>query len=87
MHRCEYRFALRVMAALANRNFSVALLRLYAGDDRLTDYRSMDTVFGGMRVASVGLTAKEDRFVGLVKTTDFFRLPTIQGLKELRLDF
>lgn len=86
IYLCECRFALRMLAALANRNFSVGHLQLFAGADRLTDYRSMDAVFGGMRIKNVELRATEDRIVDLVKTTDFFRLATVQGLKKLKLD-
>ncbi|KAH7706686.1 hypothetical protein AAVH_26100 [Aphelenchoides avenae] len=84
--REEYRFAIRMLASIATRNFSVGYLRLFAGDDPLTDYRSMDVVLGGMSIEVLDLWASEDRFVNLVKTTDFFHLRTIQRLRELRLE-
>ncbi|KAH7718273.1 hypothetical protein AAVH_14341, partial [Aphelenchoides avenae] len=82
----ECRFAIRMLADVATRNFSVGYLRLYAGDDYLVDYRSMDIILGGLRIEVLDLRLTEDRFVGLIKTTDFFRLTTIQGLKELKLE-
>lgn len=84
--RPEYRFAIRMLADAAKRNFSMGYLRFYAGDGPLADYRSMDAVFGGMRIEVMDLRVAEDRFVNLIKTTDFFRLTTIQGLKEMKLE-
>ncbi|KAH7706685.1 hypothetical protein AAVH_26099 [Aphelenchoides avenae] len=83
--RDEYRFAIRMLADVATRNFSVGYLRLYAGDDPLTNYRSMDIILGGMRIEVLDLWPSEDRFANLIKTTDFFHLRTIHGLRELRL--
>ncbi|KAH7706673.1 hypothetical protein AAVH_26087 [Aphelenchoides avenae] len=80
----EYRFANRMLASVATGNFSLGYLRLCA--NHLADYRSTDVVLGGMRIEVLDLCPAEDRFVGLIKTTDFFRLRTVQGLKELRLE-
>ncbi|KAH7716020.1 hypothetical protein AAVH_16576 [Aphelenchoides avenae] len=79
-------FSIKMLAALASRNFSVGSVCLRTDDDaRLSDYRSMDAIFGGMRLSSLDLSCEESRFVELVKTTDFYRTPTAQRLRELAL--
>ncbi|KAH7716715.1 hypothetical protein AAVH_15897 [Aphelenchoides avenae] len=79
-------FSIKMLAALASRNFSVGHVCLDTNDDdRLSDYRSMDAIFGGMRLSSLDLSCEESRFVELVKTTDFYRTPTVQRLRELKL--
>ncbi|KAH7718037.1 hypothetical protein AAVH_14548 [Aphelenchoides avenae] len=74
-----------MLPSLAARNFSIGRLELDPVENRLSDYRSMDTVFGEMRVDTFDLAITEHRFVELVKTTDFFRMPTIQGFRRLDL--
>ncbi|KAH7720596.1 hypothetical protein AAVH_11927 [Aphelenchoides avenae] len=81
----ELPFAIKMLADLASRNFSAGCVRLSAETARLSDYRSMDAVFGRMRMSELHLSCAEHRFVELVKTADFFRRPTIQGLRELKL--
>ncbi|KAH7712682.1 hypothetical protein AAVH_19987 [Aphelenchoides avenae] len=78
-------FAIKMLASLAARNFSVGHVNLFAGANRLADYRSMDAVFGGLRMGSLYLSCQERRFVELVKTTDFLRMATVQRLRELKL--
>ncbi|KAH7707464.1 hypothetical protein AAVH_25285 [Aphelenchoides avenae] len=80
----DYSFVMKMLADLVHRNFSVDRVKLSAGDARLSDYRSMDVVFGVMRMTHLHLNCAEHRFFELVKTTDFFRMSTIQGLRELR---
>ncbi|KAH7719190.1 hypothetical protein AAVH_13348 [Aphelenchoides avenae] len=80
------RFAVKMLAAVADRNVSVGALRLRPDEGRLTDYRSMDTVFdGAMRLASLELHILEHEFATIVKTTDFFRMATVGRLKTLKL--
>ncbi|KAH7720598.1 hypothetical protein AAVH_11929 [Aphelenchoides avenae] len=81
----DFFFAIKMLADLAGRNFSTGCLRLSAEATRLSDYRSMDAVFGRMRMSELHLSCAEHRFVELVKTADFFRMPTIQALRELKL--
>lgn len=79
-------FTLKMLAALANRNFSIGALRMRTDGGGLSDYRSMNTVFGGgMRLAAIELRLFDHKFTSLVKTTDFFRMPTVQRLKALKL--
>ncbi|KAH7725630.1 hypothetical protein AAVH_06810, partial [Aphelenchoides avenae] len=79
-------FTIKMLAALVNRNFSLERLRLRAFNDPLTDYRSLDAVFGGgMRLAAFNLWIHEDCFHHLVKTTDFFRMPAMQRISEFKL--
>ncbi|KAH7694096.1 hypothetical protein AAVH_38863, partial [Aphelenchoides avenae] len=78
-------FAIKMLASLATRNFSVGRVGLHAGANRLADYRSMDAVFGGLRMSSLHLSCEERRFVELVKTTDFLRMATVQRLRKLEL--
>ncbi|KAH7709069.1 hypothetical protein AAVH_23650, partial [Aphelenchoides avenae] len=83
---CDSRFVFKMLAALAVRNFSVGALRMCA-DKGLSDYRSMDSLFnGGMRLSSLELRLVETEFFKLVDTTDFFRTPTVQQLKALKLE-
>ncbi|KAH7693790.1 hypothetical protein AAVH_39170, partial [Aphelenchoides avenae] len=83
---CYPRFAVKMLAALVDRNVSVNALRMRDGENALSDYRSMDTVFkGGMRVATLELSMSEGKFASLVKTVDFFRTSTVQRLKALKL--
>ncbi|KAH7717309.1 hypothetical protein AAVH_15256 [Aphelenchoides avenae] len=81
----NFPFAIKMLACLAARNFSVGLMHLHARGQRLCDYRSMDAVFGGMRMAILHLSCDEQQFVGLVKTTDVFRMSAIQGLRAPKL--
>lgn len=83
--QCGFPFALKMLASLAVRNFSVGRLTLIDETLRLSDYRSMDAFLGGMRVSELKLCCYEHRFFELVKTTDFFRRLTVQGLRELKL--
>ncbi|KAH7708709.1 hypothetical protein AAVH_24037 [Aphelenchoides avenae] len=78
-------FAIKMLASLATRNFSVGHIELCAESQRLTDYRSMDAVFIGMPMSELHLTCYERSFVELVKTTDFFRMSSLQRLRQLRL--
>ncbi|KAH7701039.1 hypothetical protein AAVH_31834, partial [Aphelenchoides avenae] len=75
-----FRFAMKMLPSLAYRNFSIGRLQLDPVENRLSDYRSIDTVFGEMRVDTFDLAITEHRFVELITTTDFFRMPAIQGL-------
>ncbi|KAH7716019.1 hypothetical protein AAVH_16575 [Aphelenchoides avenae] len=81
-------FSIKMLAGLASQNLSIGHVYLSTDDDdkRLSDYRSMDTIFGGMRISSLALSCEESCFVELVKTTDFFRMPTVQRLRELELN-
>lgn len=98
------RFAVKMIAALVDRNFSVGALQLRAKDDQhpfhcpldtrairlqlsgLSDYRSMNTVFGGaMRLTTLEMSLFEDVCATLVMTTDFLRMRAVQRLKTLKL--
>ncbi|KAH7713842.1 hypothetical protein AAVH_18787 [Aphelenchoides avenae] len=80
------RFVLRMLAALVvGRNFSVGRLQMHAWDGKLTDYRSMDVIFGGgLRLDALHLYIGRQGLTNLIKTVDFLRMPTVQGLKELK---
>lgn len=80
------RFTIKMLASLAARNFSVGRIDLCAEAQRLSDYRSLDVIFGGLRMNELHLSCDEHRFVELVKTTDFFRMSKVQGLRQLRLE-
>ncbi|KAH7673135.1 hypothetical protein AAVH_42386, partial [Aphelenchoides avenae] len=83
---CETDFpTIKMLASLATHNVSVGDMHLDARAERLSDYRSMDVVFGGMRISELDLSCCVNRFFELVKITDFFRMPTVQGLRGLRL--
>lgn len=82
----DSRFAIKLLAAFANRNVSVETLLMSSCGGGLLDYRSMNVVFdGGMRLATLELHMFEHELATLVKTTDFFRSPTVRKLKELKL--
>ncbi|KAH7729756.1 hypothetical protein AAVH_02230 [Aphelenchoides avenae] len=82
----EARFALKMVSALSDWNFSVGRLCLRAEDAPLTDYRSLNTVFGGgLRLTELNLRICETHLGHLIRTTDFWRLPTVQALSELKL--
>ncbi|KAH7719208.1 hypothetical protein AAVH_13366 [Aphelenchoides avenae] len=79
------RFSLKMLAALVDRNFTVDRLRVGALDGQLTDYRSMDVVFGGgLRMNALSVAISSQSLASLIKTTEFLRLPTVQGLEELK---
>ncbi|KAH7697471.1 hypothetical protein AAVH_35446, partial [Aphelenchoides avenae] len=80
------RFSLKMLSALvSNNSCSVGRLRLGALDGQLTDYRSMEVVFGGgLHLNALSLSISSLSLAKLIKTTDFLRLPTIQGLTELK---
>ncbi|KAH7709071.1 hypothetical protein AAVH_23652 [Aphelenchoides avenae] len=83
----EPSFSLKMLAALVNRNFTVSRLQMSAVDGPLTDFRSMDAIFGGgVRLDALTLGMREECFERLIKTTDFMRMPTVQGLKEFKLE-
>ncbi|KAH7709760.1 hypothetical protein AAVH_22957 [Aphelenchoides avenae] len=84
--RADFHVAIKMLARLASRNFSVGCMDLCADAQRLSDYRSMDVVFGGLRMSELDLSCEEHRFVELVKTTDFFRMSTVQKLRQLKLN-
>ncbi|KAH7707827.1 hypothetical protein AAVH_24941 [Aphelenchoides avenae] len=63
----DYSFVMKMLADLAHRNFSVDRVKLSARAARLSDYRSMDVVFGRMRMTSLDLNCAEHRFFELVK--------------------
>ncbi|KAH7697461.1 hypothetical protein AAVH_35457, partial [Aphelenchoides avenae] len=81
----DFSFAIKMLASLAARNVSVGSIELLAETERLSDYRSMDAVFGGMSMSNLCLICDESRFIELVKTADFFRMSSIQRLRELKL--
>lgn len=81
----DFTFAFKMLASLAPRNFSIGRMELGAEPQRFADYRSMDTIFGGLRISDLDLRCEEHRFVELVKTTDFFRKSTVQKLRKLKL--
>ncbi|KAH7720594.1 hypothetical protein AAVH_11925 [Aphelenchoides avenae] len=81
----DFAFSIKMLADLASRNCLVGLVQLSAKAERLADYRSMDAVFGGLRMSDLYLGCEEDRFVELVKTTYFFRMSTVRKLRLLRL--
>ncbi|KAH7707959.1 hypothetical protein AAVH_24797 [Aphelenchoides avenae] len=83
--QADFSFTIKMLASLAACSVTVGRVELNAVAKRLADYRSMDAIFGGMRMSELHLSCYEHRFVELVKTTDFFRLSTIQGLRELKL--
>ncbi|KAH7660519.1 hypothetical protein AAVH_43697, partial [Aphelenchoides avenae] len=83
--RADFAFAIKMLANLAARNFSVGCMKLGSGSKSLSDYRSMDVVFGEMRIRNLHLICAEHRFVELVKTTDFFRSSAVRRLHELKL--
>ncbi|KAH7693789.1 hypothetical protein AAVH_39172, partial [Aphelenchoides avenae] len=86
MSYSDSRFSLKMLAALVDRNFSVGRLRMHALDGPLTDYRSLDAVFGGgIRLSALILRIRRKSLASLIKTANFLRMPTIQGLTELRL--
>lgn len=84
--RADFAFAIKMLANLAARNFSVGCMKLGSRSKSLSDYRSMDVVFGEMRIRNLHLICAEHRFVELVKTADFFRIPAVRRLRELKLD-
>lgn len=54
-------------------------------DGQLTDYRSMDVIFGGgLLLNARSLSISTQSFANLIKTTDFLRLHAIQGLTQLK---
>lgn len=72
-------------ALVVGRNFSVGRLQMHAWDGKLTDYRSMDVIFGGgLRLDALHLYIGRQGLTNLIKTVDFLRMPTVQGLKELK---
>lgn len=81
----NFPFAIKMLAALASRNVSVGRVRLCAETERFSDYRSMDKIFNKITTSDLSLSCLEHHFVNLVKTTDFFRLPTVRGLRQLKL--
>ncbi|KAH7712508.1 hypothetical protein AAVH_20163 [Aphelenchoides avenae] len=83
----DFPFAIKMLASLAGRNFSVGSMKLFAEAERLSDYRSMNAVFGGLLMGNLSLRMAEHRFVELVKTADFFRMSTVQGLRKQKLTF
>ncbi|KAH7704677.1 hypothetical protein AAVH_28130, partial [Aphelenchoides avenae] len=78
------RFSLKMIAALVmDHNFTMDRLRMHAVDGQLTDYRSMDVVFGGgMHLNALNLATGGQSLANLIKTTDFLRLPTVQGVSS-----
>ncbi|KAH7717658.1 hypothetical protein AAVH_14939 [Aphelenchoides avenae] len=80
------RFSLKMLAALVvDHNCTMDRLRMGALEGQLTDYRSMDVVFGGgLRLDALSLAISSQSLARLTKTTDFLRLPTIEGLAELK---
>ncbi|KAH7723671.1 hypothetical protein AAVH_08777 [Aphelenchoides avenae] len=78
-------YAIKMFASLATRNFPMDRMQLTVGSERLSDYRSLDAVFGGMRMSELYLRCDEHRFVEFVKITDFFRMPTVRGLRRPEL--
>lgn len=83
----DFRFAVKMLASLVPSNATVGRVELKAGDERLSDYRSMDAIFGQMEMRELQLSCYEHRFVELVKTIDFFRKSTVQKLRRLHLTF
>ncbi|KAH7705872.1 hypothetical protein AAVH_26918 [Aphelenchoides avenae] len=81
----EFPFAIKMLASLKGCNVTAGRVKLSAGAERLSDYRSMDAVFGELRMGKLSFTVAEHRFVQLVKTADFFRMSAIQTLQELKL--
>ncbi|KAH7696026.1 hypothetical protein AAVH_36906, partial [Aphelenchoides avenae] len=56
----DYRFTVKMLAALAGRNFSIDTLEMWGRYGGLSDYRSMRAAFnGGMRLASLELDLLE----------------------------
>lgn len=82
-----YHFCMRMLAALTARNVSVGEFWLKAFEENMSDYRSMDTVFGsgGLRMSVLNLSMGDSDSARLIKTTDFLRTPTVQGLSALTL--
>lgn len=78
-------FAIKMLARLAAHNFSVGRVELQDYTHRLTDYGSMNVVFGKMQMNELDLSCEEPRLVELVKTTDFFRMSAVQRLRKLKL--
>lgn len=75
-----------MLATLVDRNTSMGRLQMRAFGGPLTDYRSMDAVFGGeMRLGALNLWIREDCRERLIRTTDFLRMTAVQGLTELTL--
>lgn len=57
----EPRFSLKMLAALVNRNFTASRLQMSAVDGPLTDFRSMDAIFGGgVRLDALALGMREE---------------------------
>ncbi|KAH7696611.1 hypothetical protein AAVH_36317, partial [Aphelenchoides avenae] len=83
--QANFSFTIKMLASLAAGSVTVGRVRLNAVAERLSDYRSIDSIFGGLRMSDLYLSCYEHRFVELVKITDFFRMSTIQGLRELKL--
>lgn len=82
----DFRSVMKILSALADRNFSVGTLRVYAYQDALFDYHSIDTVFGGgMRLDALELSLYEHQLATLIKATDFFQMSTVRKLKALKL--
>ncbi|KAH7699249.1 hypothetical protein AAVH_33647, partial [Aphelenchoides avenae] len=79
-------FSVQMLAALVDRNVSMGQLRLRVMDDPLVAYPSLDAVFrSGMRLDALSLWIHEDYLQRLINTADFFRMPLVQRLKELKL--
>lgn len=76
----HFAFSIKMLADLAGPNFSVGRLDVRAKAHRLSDYRSMGTIFGQMRMNELCLSCDERCFVELVKTIDFFRMSSVQKL-------
>ncbi|KAH7712511.1 hypothetical protein AAVH_20166 [Aphelenchoides avenae] len=81
----EFPFVMKMLASLTGCNVTAGRVKISAGAERLSDYRSMDAVFGELRMSKLSLTVAEHRFVELVKTADFFRMSSVQRLQELKL--
>ncbi|KAH7680349.1 hypothetical protein AAVH_41276, partial [Aphelenchoides avenae] len=81
----DFPFAIKMLASLTDCNVTVGRVKLSAKAERLSDYRSMDLVFGELRMSKLSLTVAERCFIELVKTSDFFRMSAIQRLQELKL--
>ncbi|KAH7702846.1 hypothetical protein AAVH_29989 [Aphelenchoides avenae] len=81
----DFPFTTKMLASLAACNISVGRMELCAGAERLSDHRSLNAVFGGLRVSDIYLSCYERCFVEFVNTADFFRMPKVQGLRKLKL--
>ncbi|KAH7712501.1 hypothetical protein AAVH_20156 [Aphelenchoides avenae] len=81
----DFPFTIKMLASLAACNISVGRVELRAGAERLYDYRSLDAIFGGLRMNELDLTCYERCFVEFVNTADFFQMSKVQGLRKLKL--